>query len=203
MSPEPGRQLRPGAHEPVEQPPAASLEERDLVAAVLRKDRKAMAEFVDRYADPVHGYVRHRMLPRNDLVDDFVQDVFLAALEGLHRFAGDSSLRGWLLGIARHKIEDHYRARLREQVFDADIDGDTIIDDDIPVDQMIDGARLEARTREILGRLPESYGVVLLWRYWGECSTRQIAIRTGKSEKAIERLLARARAQFKQLWEGK
>ena len=42
-----------------------------------------MAEFVDRHTDPVYAYVRHRLLPRTDLVDDVVQDVFLAALEGL------------------------------------------------------------------------------------------------------------------------
>src|SRR6516225_2716979 len=88
--------------------------DRELVAEILSKDRKATAEFVARYADHVYAYVRRRLIPRADLVDDLVQEVFLAAWESLDKFRGDSSLRSWLLGIARHKVEDHYRSQLRE-----------------------------------------------------------------------------------------
>ena len=84
---------------------SADDSERALVAAVVRKDRKATAEFVARFADPVHAYVRLRLLPRTDLTDDLVQEVFLAALKGLPSFGGRSSLKVWLLGIARHKVE--------------------------------------------------------------------------------------------------
>jgi DNA-binding GntR family transcriptional regulator len=52
-------------------------DERALVAAVLQRDRKAAAEFVERYADRVYSYVSRRRAPRSDLVDDVVQDVFL------------------------------------------------------------------------------------------------------------------------------
>ena len=92
----------------------SSAEERELVAAILRKDRKATARFVADYTDCVYGYVRHRLAPRADLVDDVVQDVFLAALGSLSTFLGNAPLRSWLLGIARHKVEAYYRQRLRE-----------------------------------------------------------------------------------------
>src|SRR5712691_11315393 len=94
--------------------PALSAEEQALLDAVLAKDRKAAAEFVSRYADAVYGYVSRRLAPRADLVEDVVQDVFLVALQKLATFAGQSSVVGWLLGIARHKVEDFYRAQLRE-----------------------------------------------------------------------------------------
>jgi hypothetical protein len=35
-----------------------------LVSEVLRKDRKATAEFVGRYSDCVYSYVRRRVMPR-------------------------------------------------------------------------------------------------------------------------------------------
>ena len=57
----------------------AQAEDRKLAAAILRNDRKATAEFVAKYADPIYRYVRCRLIPRMDLVDDLVQDVFLAA----------------------------------------------------------------------------------------------------------------------------
>ena len=86
------------------EPHALVAEERALLAAVLQKDRKAAGEFVSRYADPVYAYVSRRLAPRVDLIEDVVQDVFLAALQKLDTFAGQSSVVGWLLGIARHKV---------------------------------------------------------------------------------------------------
>ena len=68
-------------------------------------------------------------------------------------------------------------------------------------DELIDQAALREKTRRVLSRLPEAYGYALLWRYWEKRSVREIAAETGRTEKAGERLLARARAQFKRLWE--
>ncbi len=51
-----------------------------------------------------------------DLAEDAVQETLLAALEGLHRFAGDSSLGTWTGGILKHKIADRMRALGREQL---------------------------------------------------------------------------------------
>ena len=181
-----------------------SAEEQALLGAVLAKDRKAAAEFVSRYADAVYAYVSRRLAPRRDLVEDVVQDVFLAALQKLATFAGQSSIVGWLLGIARHKVEDVYRAKLREpdplpDDGDAPGAGSTV---DPGLDELIDAARAEEKTRRILERLPAAYSAALLWRYWEQRSIREMAAQTDKTEKAIERLLARARTSFRRLWEA-
>ena len=184
--------------------PELSAEEQALVDAVLAKDRKAAAEFVSRYADAVYAYVSRRLAPRRDLVEDVVQDVFLAALQKLATFAGQSSIVGWLLGIARHKVEDVYRAQLREpdplpDDGDAPGAGSTV---DPGLDELIDAERAEEKTRRILERLPAAYSAALLWRYWEQRSIREMAAQTNKTEKAIERLLARARTSFRRLWEA-
>ena len=177
--------------------------DRSLLEAVLKKDRKATAEFVSRYADPIYGYVSQRLAPRADLVEDLVQEVFLAALQKLDTFTGKSSVLGWLFGIARHKVEDLYRARLREPESLADIeDGPLSGPVALPeFDEMIDRARAQEKTQRILARLPEAYGLVLLWRYWEDHSTKEMASQTARTEKAMERLLARARAHFRRLWD--
>ena len=187
-------------------PPPVVLEssgnEQQLVAAILRKDRKATARFVADYADCVYGYVRHRLAPRADLVDDVVQDVFLAALGSLSSFLGNAPLRSWLLGIARHKVEAYYRQQLRQPEPLADSgDPSEPAAGGLLIDEVIDRERLQARTQQVLRQLPESYGLALLWRYWENRSVRDIANATRKTEKAVERTLARARARFKVLWE--
>ena len=99
----PGAATRP-VH--VVKPLSDKSDEHELIASILRKDRKAAARLVAAHLDAVYAYARHRLSPHADLVDDVVQDVFLAALKGLATFEGQSSLRTWLVAIARHKIED-------------------------------------------------------------------------------------------------
>jgi len=135
-------------------------------------------------------------------VDDLVQEVFLAALAGLGGYRGTSPLRSWLLGIARHKVETYYRDRLRQPEPIGNGDDDGPADGGRPLDELIDEADVEARTRRVLGRLPERYALALLWRYWDGRSAREIAAATATTEKAVERLLARARARFRELWEA-
>jgi RNA polymerase sigma-70 factor (ECF subfamily) len=195
------------AARPADQPltaiaPIADADERELVASILRRDRKAAARFVAAHADAVYAYARHRLAPRADLVDDVVQDVFLAALNGLATFQGQSSLRGWLIGIARHKIEDVYRQRLRvpDALDDLDAVSEEALSTMASLDEQIDAARMRTKTREVLAQLPERYGLVLLWRYWERRSAREVAAAIGTTEKSVERLLARARARFKELW---
>jgi RNA polymerase sigma-70 factor, ECF subfamily len=189
---------QPGSSRSNELPPG--VDESALVRAVLRKDRKATAEFVSRYADPVYAYVRSRLSPRLDLVDDLVQEVFLAAWEGLGQFRGFGSLQAWILGIACHKVESYYRACLRdpEPTENEESGTETVIAPEY--DSQLDQEQLRNRVRRVLSALPEPYRLVLLWRYWEKCSARDMASKTGKTEKAIERLLARARTQFRQRW---
>jgi RNA polymerase sigma-70 factor (ECF subfamily) len=186
---------------PVE-PVAAETDERELIASVLRKDRKAAARLVAGHIDAVYRYARSRLAPRADLVDDIVQDVFLAALNGLATFQAQSSLRTWLLGIARHKIEDVYRQRLRASLLLDDLNetGEEPPSDAMPVDERIDRTRARLKARRVLEQMPERYGLMLLWRYWEQRSAREMAAALGSTEKSVERTLARARARFKELW---
>ncbi len=176
-------------------------DDRKLVSAILEKDRKATADFVAKYADQLYLYVRSRLIPRLDLVDDLVQDVFLAAWENLTTYRGDSPLGSWLLGIARHKVENYYRASLRAALplEEAGAEAAEVVMD-VDLEEFLDRERLQRKTQSILSTLPEAYSLVLIWRYWEQCSAQQMAIRTGKSEKAIERLLARAREMFREKW---
>jgi RNA polymerase sigma-70 factor, ECF subfamily len=105
------------------------------------------------------------------------------------------------MGIARHKVEDYYRARLRapESIEDADLDPCAPVDVS-DFHQLLEQDELRKNTRRVLGGLPEPYRLALIWRYWEKASAREMAHKTGKTEKAIERILARARAEFRERW---
>lgn len=174
-----------------------------LVQRLLARDRKAIAEFVAEYSGPLYSYVGFRLAPRNDQTEDVVQEVFLAAWQRLGTFRGDCPLKVWLLGIARHKIEDVYRGRLREHLpLQGDDEPGAVASDDDPLDLALDQQRARERTAEVLKEIPEAHATVLLWRYWERRSTAQIAEATNKTEKAVERLLSRARESFRRRWDS-
>jgi RNA polymerase sigma-70 factor, ECF subfamily len=201
--------LGTGPHPALDHEAAAPRETRlrsedlELVSALLARDRKAAAEFVSRYTDRIYAYICARLLPRKDLAEDLVQEVFLLAWEHLSEFRGQGSLEAWLLGIARHKVGDHYRERLRKLI-SLDEESEEVPEGAVlpEWDENLDQERLRERTRRAMAVLPEHYRLALRWRYWEKSSAQEMAARTGKTEKAVERLLARARSQFRRAWQN-
>jgi len=182
------------------QAPEFASDERRLVTSVLGKDRKATAQFVDRCADWLYPFLRRRVVPRADVIEDILQEILLAAWQALPTYRGDSGLQSWILGIARHKIDDYYRKRIREEEI-------TEEEDSVPepstmpmLEQQLDSAAQQERVKTTLSSMPENYALALLARYRDEKSVREMAQLSGKTEKAMERLLARARENFRRRW---
>jgi RNA polymerase sigma-70 factor (ECF subfamily) len=67
-------------------------------------------QWVDNYADYLYSYALAR-LDDGDLARDLVQETFLAALEKLDQFRGESTERTWLTAILKYKVIDVYRKR--------------------------------------------------------------------------------------------
>lgn len=61
------------------------------------------------HGDVLWRFVLGRVRSR-DAAEEVVQETVLAAMQAHATFAGASSERTWLLGIAAHKIADHFRA---------------------------------------------------------------------------------------------
>ena len=193
-----------GSPFPIEfrEPDSATNTETRLVSRVLTKDRKATAEFVSRCSDWIYPFVRRRLVPRTELVEDLMQEILLAAWQALPGFRAEAGLRSWVLGIARHKLEDYYRKRIREYELAEESDPEIDLAVTPILEQQLDSAAQQEQVQKTLSALPEPYALVLLWRYRDEKSAREMAELTGRTEKAIERLLARARENFRRRWKN-
>jgi RNA polymerase sigma-70 factor (ECF subfamily) len=66
--------------------------------------------WVERHGNALYRYA---LLRTRDAAqaEDLVQETFLAALKARERYAGQSSEQTWLIGILKHKLIDHFRAR--------------------------------------------------------------------------------------------
>lgn len=171
-----------------------------LAQAVAARDRKAAAEFVQLYADLVYGFVLNRLTPNVQPVEDLVQEVFLAAFSSLRNYTGSAPLKAWVLAVARHKVEDYYRAKLKLLVPATDEEPLEPADPAPLPDQVLSDAEENRRAAEVLAGLRYEYALLLRWRYWDQIPASAMAERLGKTEKAVERMLARARNEFRVRW---
>ena len=76
--------------------------ERQLIDALRRGDEAAFREVVDEYG-PFLLRLALMHVPSRAIAEEVVQDTWLAALDGIDRFEGRSSLRTWLASILLNK----------------------------------------------------------------------------------------------------
>jgi RNA polymerase sigma-70 factor (ECF subfamily) len=87
-----------------------------LLERVAARDEAAWERLVRLYTPLVCYWCRRGQLSGAD-IDDVTQEVFQAVAADLGRFRSEhrgGTFRGWLRGIARHKLLDHYRRRDRQ-----------------------------------------------------------------------------------------
>jgi RNA polymerase sigma-70 factor (ECF subfamily) len=165
-------------------------------SAVGQDDREAFLAFYDDALPHVYGYLSARCGSRA-LAEDLTAETFLAAVNAVRKSAPPPMSRAWVLGVARHKLVDHWRRRAREER-QLELLADTAQDRDEPWD-----ARLDALlVRRCLDRLTAQHRVALTLRYLDDLPVAEVASLLGRSLHATEALLVRARAAFRRAYAG-
>jgi RNA polymerase sigma-70 factor (ECF subfamily) len=83
---------------------------------VSAPSQPASSQLLELYDDAlplVYGYLLARCGQPN-LAEDLTAETFLAAVDAVRRPQPPSVHRGWLIGVARHKLVDHWRRVGRE-----------------------------------------------------------------------------------------
>lgn len=94
----------------------ATSTSRSLLANAQHADPEAWERLVRLYAPLVAFWCRKWGVAEQDIAD-VLQDVFASVSSHLQRFHRDrpsDTFRGWLSTIARNKVADHFRRRVRE-----------------------------------------------------------------------------------------
>ncbi|MBK1784469.1 RNA polymerase sigma factor [Prauserella cavernicola] len=145
----------------------------------------------------VYGYLLSRCGDRT-LAEELTSETFLGAVSTCRRQGAPPVTVAWLIGIARHKLADHWRRREREHrklrlVHDA---GDECVD---PWDAELDALR----ARQVLAQLRPQYRAALTLRHVDGLSVPEVAEYLDRTVQATEALLVRARTAFRRHYEGK
>jgi len=152
----------------------------------------------DRALPQVYGYLMSRC-EGAALAEDLTAETLLAAVDAVRADERAPVSVPWLVGVARHKLVDHWRRQAREErglravgtegrAHDEQDSGDW----DVRLDAL--------RARTTLERLSPLHRAVLTLRYLDDLSVPDVAALVNRSVHATEGLLVRARGAFRRAY---
>lgn len=154
-------------------------------------DHDSLHEVYQRWS-PLVFTVARRSVGNDHDAADVTQAVFVAAWQGRHGFDPDSgSLPGWLLGITRRKVADHFRSQGRNpeprEELPEGVDGDP------PVETVIDRVLLS----DEISRLGDPQRRILELCFYQDMTHAQVAslldLPLGTVKSHVRRSLGRLR----------
>ncbi len=174
--------------------------EHALRSAVLSGDERAWAALYDRAFDGVYAYVAARLRRDPERVAETLQDAWLVAVRRIADFDPDRAPFGaWMCGVADRVLKNRVRKdvrRSRHEISATDAGADPAA---TPAPSPENRDRIE-RAAVAIACLRPAYGAVLKAKYRDGLSVAEIAVREGRSPKAAESLLGRAREAFRRLF---
>lgn len=148
-----------------------------------------LIDLYDRALPQVYGYLMSRC-GQQALAEDLTSETFLAAA----RRGGDPAVTvAWLIGVARHKLADHWRHQAREERLLRAVEAAAPADVD-PWDGHVD----LLRARDALEVVAPQHRAALTLRYLDGLSVPEVASLLGRTVDATEALLVRARRALRQ-----
>jgi len=159
--------------------------------------RRQLLELYDSAMPDVYGYLASRC-GSAAVAEDLTSETFLAAVDAVGRGAVPELTVAWLIGVARHKLVDHWRRQGREARHAEDDDGEPparpVDEWDVHLDQLL--------AHQTLSTLRPQHRAALSLRYLDGLPVREVAACLGRTEGATEVLLVRAKAAFRSRYEN-
>ena len=153
--------------------------------------RAALLALYDDALEDVYGYLAARTRSAT-VAEDLTSETFMAAVDAVRDGRVPNLTVAWLIGVARHKLVDHWRRREREDRALTAVGSEPEYDVD-PWDVRLD----RAMAHDVLAALGAHHRSALTLRYLDELPVRAVAECLGRTEGATEVLLVRARSAFR------
>jgi RNA polymerase sigma-70 factor (ECF subfamily) len=149
-------------------------------------DPEWFREFYDEALPVVYGYFLNRCGGRVDVAQDLTQETFVSAVRSMQQGEPIAAPLPWIVSIARRRLVDHYRRQSRER-------GPAAPDHSGGDPAVETTTAAEARVIAALDGVSPLHRAAIVLRYVDDLPVRELAGLLGKSERAIESLLVRAR----------
>ncbi len=156
-----------------------------------------VASLYEAYQRPILVYLR-RLVSDYEVAEDLCQETFIKALRRWDTRDPEASVSAWLYRIATNTAYDFLRRRRRIHF--------TTLCDSMHAYCTAESPELHIGDQEpvqqALAQLPSIYRLPLLLHSCGGHSTQEIALKLGCSNSAVKTRLFRARARFREVYQG-
>lgn len=178
------------------------VDERELIAALKRREQDALAAVFDLYADKLYRLAAG-LLNDEQQADGVVQNTFLALIEHVDSFEGRASIGTWLYRVAYNEA----MMRLRRARPYADLEEAEESETAMPVclvnwetlpEVVTSSHEALEQMQQAVASLSPALRVVFLLRDVEELSTRETAESLGISEATVKVRLHRARLALRE-----
>jgi len=172
------------------------MDDKTLVKRILQGKKQAINFFYRNYKPKLFGYIAQKVADPKD-IEEILHDTFISALDSLPLFRFNSSFLTWLKAIASHEITDFYRKKkIKTIVFSRFPFLEKLVAKALSPELALQEKEAKEKIFKTFKNLTEGYRQILRLKYIEGLSMAQISQKLGKSVKAVESQLFRARQAF-------
>jgi RNA polymerase sigma-70 factor (ECF subfamily) len=170
-------------------PPVGSYSAEQASVRRAQEDPSAFADLYRQHVKQVYRYILSRVSNVAD-AQDLTSQTFLTALESLAHYRAQGAFGAWLMGIARHKVMDHYRQVLPHPEFDLE-EADEVMDGRVRPDEAVNQRLQLERVAAKLDVIAPDRAEAIRLRIFGNLSVTEVAKVMDKQEPAVRMLIHR------------
>lgn len=176
-------------------------DESGLIQQALAGSADAFCELVQLHQRAVRTYLG-RTVRDAETADDLAQDAFIEAYRALKNFRGESTLRTWVIGIARvmalrHLQEEARRAARESKGLPVLLASWRAERTESPLSEPRGHERKLEALSECLKSLPEESATLVAQHYFNRKSSAEIARAAGRKEGSVRMILLRIREELR------
>ncbi|MEY4905534.1 MAG: hypothetical protein RLZZ292_3349 [Bacteroidota bacterium] len=142
----------------------------NLLQRIAKKDANAFELLYDRYSSRMFRYFYRMLWQREDLANDYTQDLFLKIIEKPHLFDPEKCFSTWIYSVASNMCKNAYRAHKSIENIDYQV-----ISYEENFDLTLDNALQEAQLQTAINTLPNEHRQCVVLRFFEELSIKEIA----------------------------
>src|SRR5450759_2540252 len=159
--------------------------EAEIVAKVLKGDRRTYALLVEEYKSPIYN-LAYRMTGNSEDADDLTQETFIRAYINLWRFDPKRKFFTWLYTISINLIRNHLKKVKNDDLLNRTKNIQYNENENQSPEARIIATQESNKINLVLLTLKYELRVMLIMKYQQELSFEEIAEITGKSVSAVK-----------------
>lgn len=162
------------------------LRDDDLIALYVEGNDKAFDIVLDRYKDRLFSYIFF-IVKDQEMSEDIFQETFIKAIVTIKngRYTANGKFYNWMTRIAHNLIFDHFRSEKNDNTVSCEgseydlLNNANLCDDNIETDMI--NMQIIEDLRRMVERLPQNQREIVMMRFYGDLSFKEIAELTGTS----------------------